>query len=181
MASKGTPLDRLPAWDSDSGMLHVIVDTPKGSPIKFKHDAERAVYTISHVLSPGLVFPFDFGSIPSTAADDGDPLDALVLLEAPTFSGCLVPVRLLGALEAKQTVEGKTSRNDRLIGAAEESRLYRGWKDMDDVPEKVLDEIEHFFVSYNEARGRKFRVIRRVAAAAAKRLVAAGEKRFERT
>jgi inorganic pyrophosphatase len=180
MSEEKPPLDRLPAWDAESGMLQVIVDTTKGSPIKFKHDAKKNVYRVAHVLSAGLVFPFDFGSIPSTAADDGDPLDALILLEAPTFPGCLVPVRLLGALEAKQTTKGKTERNDRLIGAAAESRVYRDWKDMDDVPEKVLDEIEHFFVSYNEARGRKFRVTRRVGAAAAKRLVAAGEKRFER-
>src|SRR5258708_7739438 len=74
---------RLPAWDSDSGMLHVLVDTPKGSRIKYKLDPKKDCYTISHIMAPGAVFPFDFGSIPSTSADDGDPLDVLILLEEP--------------------------------------------------------------------------------------------------
>ena len=91
----------LPAWDSESGLLHVIVDTPKGSPTKFKHDAKKDMFTISHVLPPGAAFPFDFGSIPSTAAEDGDPLDVLVLLENPTFPGCLTLVRIVGVLDPK--------------------------------------------------------------------------------
>lgn len=168
----------LPAWDSSSGMLHVLVDTPKNSPIKFKYDREKSCYTIAHVLPPGAVFPFDFGSIPSTLADDGDPLDVLILMEAPSFAGCLVPVRLLGAIEAKQTTEGKTSRNDRLIGAAGPSRAYRDAKGIDSIPDHLLREIEHFFVSYNEERGREFRVLRRVGRDRARRLVEAGERRF---
>ena len=68
MASK-----QLPAWDSESGLLHVIVDTPKGSPTKFKHDPKKNMFKIAHVLPPGAAFPFDFGSIPSTAAEDGIP------------------------------------------------------------------------------------------------------------
>jgi len=172
------PIHRLPAWDSETGSLHVIVDTPKGSVIKYKLDLKKNCYTISHILSPGAAFPFDFGSIPSTSADDGDPVDVLVLMEEPSFPGCLVPVRLVGALEAKQTVEGKTGRNDRLIGAAVESRAFRECRDIGDVPKHLLEEIEHFFVSYNEERGRKFRVLRRVGAAAANRLVRAGERRF---
>src|SRR5215470_15821316 len=69
----------LPAWDTSTGLLHVVVDTPKGSPIKFKVDQKKNCYTISHILPPGSVFPFDFGSIPSTLAEDGDPLDVLIL------------------------------------------------------------------------------------------------------
>lgn len=168
----------LPAWDSSSGMLHVLVDTPKNSPIKFKYDREKSCYTIAHVLPPGTVFPFDFGSIPGTLADDGDPLDVLVLMEAPSFAGCLIPVRLLGAIEAEQTTEGETSRNDRLIGAAERSRTYREAKGLDSIPDHLLCEIEHFFISYNEERGRKFRVLRRVGRDRARRLVEAGERRF---
>jgi len=173
------PFD-LPAWDSASGMLHVLVDTPKGSPIKFKYDAEKRCYTISHILPPGTTFPFDFGSIPSTLADDGDPLDVLVLMEEPSFPGCLVPVRLIGVLEAEQTQEGRTDRNDRLIGAAGKSRTYRGLEAIEDVPDHLLREIEHFFVSYNEERGRKFEVLGRSGADRAARLVDAGHRRFRR-
>ena len=161
-----------------SKLLQVVVDTPKGSPIKFKYDTENRAYTISHVLTPGMVFPFDFGSVPRTLAADGDPLDALVLLEAPTFAGCVVPVRLIGVLEANQTQKGRTMRNDRLIGVAEESRTYRGIRRLADVPDRLLASIEHFFVSYNEARGRRFRVLGRFGPPRARRLVREGERRF---
>jgi inorganic pyrophosphatase len=172
------PLLTLPARDSSTGFLHVLVDTPKGSPIKFKYDLEKSCYTISHVLPSGTVFPFDFGSIPSTSADDGDPLDALILLEEPSFPGCLVPVRLIGVLEAKQTQKGKTDRNDRLIGVAVKSRAYRELTELKEVPRHLLKEIEHFFVSYNKERGRAFKVLGRFGKARAERLVRAGERRF---
>ena len=182
MARKAAPnsLSELPAWDSASGFLHVLVDTPKGRAIKFKFDLKKGCYTIAHVLPPGAVFPFDFGSIPSTRADDGDPLDVLVLLEEPTFPGCLVPVRLIGVLEAEQTHESKTERNDRLIGVAVESRTYRQLDDLQDVPGHMLKEIEHFFVSYNEERGRTFEVLRRSGRKRAESLVREGERRFGR-
>ena len=170
--------ESLPTWGK-AGTLNVLVDTPRGSAVKFKLDPEKNVYTVSHFLTRGAVFPFDFGSIPSTSADDGDPLDLLVLAEAPTFPGCLVPVRLVGGLEARQTQEGKSMRNDRLLGVAAESRAYSEIRSMRDVPKRLLDEIEHFFVSYNEARGRRFRVLRRVGPEAAKRLVKASQRRFE--
>ena len=174
-----SPID-VPAWDRESGLLHVAVDTVRGSPIKFKFDTSKRCYTIAHVLPPGTVFPFDFGSIPGTLAEDGDPLDVLILIEHPTFTGCLVPVRLIGVLEAKQTQEGKTNRNDRLIGVAEKSRLYRVAKSFRDLPGKLVEEIEHFFVSYNEERGRKFVVVRRSGSRRAASLVKAGEERFRR-
>src|SRR5262245_3457427 len=120
-------LAELSARDA-SGLFHVVVDTPGRSRHKFKYDLEKNCYTISHLLPPGFVFPFDFGSIPSTLAEDGDPLDLLVLVEEPTFPGCLMTVRLIAALEAEQTQKGETSRNDRLIGVADKSRVYGGWK-----------------------------------------------------
>ena len=168
----------MKARDSSSKLLEVVVDTPKGSPIKFKYDVAKRRYTIAHVLPPGMVFPFDFGSVPRTLADDGDPLDALVLLETPTFAGCLVPVRLVGVLRAKQTQKGKTMRNDRLIGVAAESRTYREIRRLDDVADHLLRSIEHFFVSYNEQRGRRFRVTGRFGPSQARRIVREGERRF---
>jgi inorganic pyrophosphatase len=164
--------------DSSSKLLHVVVDTPKGSPIKFKYDVANRSYTIAHVLPPGMVFPFDFGSGPQPRADDGAPLDALPLLEAPTFAGCLVPVRLVGVLQATQTQKGRTMRNDRLIGVAEESRTYREIRRLNDLPDDLRRSIEHFFVAYNEERGRRFRVTGRFGPTRARRLVQAGERRF---
>ncbi len=178
--ARSNPLSELPPWDASSGNLHVVVDTPKGSAIKFKFELEKGCYTIAHILPPGAVFPFDFGSIPSTAAADGDPLDVLILMEEPSFAGCLVPVRLIGVLEAKQTQEGKTNRNDRLIGVAAESRAYRDLLAIQDVPKHLLEEIEHFFVSYNKERGRAFKILGRSGPTRAARLVRAAERQFQK-
>src|SRR5207237_6382948 len=116
----------------------------------------------------------------STRGEDGDPLDLLVLMEQPAFAGCLVPVRLIGVLEAEQSEDGEASRNDRLIGAADESRKYGDLKKLGDVEPHLLHEIEHFFVSYNQERGRKFEVTGRGGRQKARRLVQAAEKRFRR-
>ena len=169
---------QIPAWDRDSGHLNVVVDTPKGSAIKFKYDSSHQMYKISHLLPPGTVFPFDFGSIPSTLAEDGDPLDVLILMEEGSFAGCLVQVRLVGVLEAKQTQEDKTQRNDRLIGVAVASRVYETIRTLDDLPVRRLTEIEHYFVSYNQERGRKFRLLGRFGPARARALIQKGEKRY---
>ena len=168
----------LPARDRETGLVHVLVDTPKGSPIKFKYEPSKGCYTISHILPAATVFPFDFGSIPSTAAEDGDPVDVLLLLDWPTFAGCLVPTRLVGVLEAEQTQQGETFRNDRLIGVAAESRAYGDVRKLSDLPGKLLDELEHFFVSYNEQRDRVFRVLARSGQRRAANLLEAGERRF---
>ena len=156
----------------------MIVDTVKGSRIKFKYDSEKRCYKASYLFPAGTFFPYDFGSIPSTLAGDGDPLDVLILMEEPSFPGCLVPVRLIGVIEAKQTQEGETNRNDRLIGVAEVSRTYREVRTLQDLPQRLLTELERFFVFYNEDRGRVFKVLGRYGPARAARLVGAGEKRF---
>jgi len=168
----------LPARDRATGLVHVVVDTPRGSPVKFKYDMAKGCYTIAHILPAGAAFPFDFGSIPGTAAQDGDPVDVLILIEWPTFAGCVVPVRLIGALEAEQTQEKETFRNDRLIGVAEKSRAYADVSRLADLPGRLLSEIERFFVSYNEERGRDFRVLARLSPERSQRLVSDGEKRF---
>jgi inorganic pyrophosphatase len=177
-SSGSSTLFELPAWDSATGMLHVIVDTVKGSRLKFKYDSAKRCYTASYLFPAGTFFPFDFGSIPSTLAADGDPLDVLILMEEPSFPGCLVPVRPIGVLEAQQTQEGKTNRNDRLVGVAEVSRTYREIRTFKDLPSRLLTEVERFFVFYNEDRGRIFKVLGRFGPDRAARLVGAGEKRF---
>ena len=169
-------MTQLTPWDA-SGNLQVVIDTTGGGRTKFKFDVAKVVYTPAYILPPGLEFPFDFGSIPQTVADDGDPLDVLVLSEEPTFVGCLVPVRPLGVLEARQTQRGKSFRNDRIIGASTESRTYADFETIADIRD-LIDRIERFFVFYNEARGRKFEVRARRGPESARRLVEAGERRF---
>ena len=91
-------LHKLRPFDRKSGNLNVIIDTPKGSRNKYSFDFKFSVYKLKSVLPHGAVFPFDFGSIPGTIADDGDPLDVLVLMDEPVFIGCLVEARLLGVI-----------------------------------------------------------------------------------
>src|SRR5687767_12947512 len=98
-------------------MINVIIEAPRGSRVKYKYEPGTGRLGMSKVLPPGLVFPFNFGSVPSTCAPDGDPIDMVVILDEPLFPGCVVTVRLLGVIEAKQTQDGRTHRNDRLIGA----------------------------------------------------------------
>ena len=111
------------------------------------------------LLPEGMVFPFDFGFIPSTLGDDGDPLDIMVLMDAPAHAGCLIDVRIIGIIEAKQTEDGKTERNDRLLGVTVHSYDHEDLKSMDDVSKTLLDQVEEFFVSYNKQRGKKFKII----------------------
>ena len=150
-------LKKLPPFDPKSDCVNVVIDTPKGCRNKFAYDNKRKTYTLSAVLPQGTVFPFDFGSIAGTIAEDGDPLDALVLMDEPAFVGCLVESRVIGVIEANQTEDGKTERNDRIIAVAAESHTHRDIKSLADLSHTLLNEIEHFFVSYNQERGKKFK------------------------
>ena len=165
------PAADLPAFDPETGTLNAIVETPKGRRNKFKFDERRCLFVLGKVLPAGAVFPFDFGFIPSTRGGDGDPLDVLVLMDEPAFPGCLVPARLVGVIEAEQTEEGETVRNDRLLAVAEESNAHREVRSIGQISASLLDEIEHFFVSYQAIEGHVFRPTGRYGPDRAKRLV----------
>jgi len=170
-------LRKLKPFDRKSSKLNVVIDTPKGCRNKYAFDFEINAYKLKTVLPHGAVFPFDFGSIPGTVAADGDPLDVLVLMDEPAFVGCLVKVRLLGVIEAEQTENGKTERNDRLISVAAESHTHASLKSLRKMDSTLIREIEHFFVSYNEVRGKKFQPKGRKGPATAKRLIEKQTKR----
>lgn len=153
-----TPLlHQLPARQSGSGLVNVVVDTPKGSRNKYKYDEVQGLWRLSKILPLGSSFPFDFGFIPSTRGEDGDPLDALVLVDEPTFPGCILPTRLIGVIEAEQTEKGKTVRNDRLIAVVETPYNPPPFQALDELSGQWLTEVEHFFVAYNHMEGREFR------------------------
>lgn len=151
-------ISSLPPFDEESGDLNVVIETPQGSRNKFKFDEEQDLFKLSGVLPTGAAFPFDFGFIPSTLGGDGDALDVLLLMDSPTFVGCLVTCRLIGVIEAEQTEDGEVMRNDRLIAVATHSRTHEDVKSIDDLSRNLIDEIEHFFVSYNQIKGKSFRV-----------------------
>lgn len=170
-------LEKLPPFDRESGDLNVVIETPKGCRNKYAFDPDVKAYRLKGVLPKGAVFPFDFGSIPGTKADDGDPLDVLLLMDEPAFTGCLVQARLLGVIEAEQTGKGETERNDRLIAVAAKSHTHATLKKISDLNPTLIDEIEHFFVSYNEARDREFKPIGRKGPKVAAALIDKCKKR----
>ena len=149
-------LDRLFPFDDE--LLIVVIETPKGSPNKLAFEPRYGAFMLKGVLPAGAVFPFDFGFVPSTRADDGDPLDVLVLMDAPVFPGCVVPSRVIGVIEAEQTEDGRTERNDRVLAVADNSAAHRSIRDLGDVSQDLIAQIEHFFKSYNEAKGKRFEV-----------------------
>ncbi len=174
----GAKLNELEAFH-DEDELNVIIETPKDSRNKFNYDEATGLFKLGGVLPSGASFPFDFGFVPSTLGGDGDPLDVLVLMDEPAFAGCLVRVRLIGVVVAEQTErDGETTRNDRLIGVAAESRLHKGVRTLKGLGPALLDEIEHFFVSYNDFKGKRFKPLGRFGPRKAAELVAEGMKEF---
>src|SRR3954468_12018870 len=160
MARKSSPsrkrLDRLAPFEDEC--LNVVIETPKGSPNKLTFEPRYEAFVLKGVLPAGAVFPFDFGFVPSTRADDGDPLDVLVLMDAPVFPGCVVPSRLIGVIEADQTEDGETEKNDRLLAVATNSATHRSIRKLSDLSQDLIEQIEHFFVSYNAMKGKRFEV-----------------------
>lgn len=174
------PFEKLSIFDEETGDLNLIVETPKGSRNKYAFDEKTGLFKLKGVLPLGASFPFDFGFVPNTLGGDGDPLDVLILMDDAGFPGCLAPARLIGVIEAEQTEDGKTERNDRLIAVAANSRAHKNIKSINDLSEVLVGEIEYFFVSYNRAKGKEFRPLGRFGAVKAKRLVEAGEKLYRK-
>ena len=170
----------IPTRDEQSGLVNVVIDTPRGSRNKYKVDEKLDVLKLSRILPEGHAFPFDFGSIPHTRAEDGDALDVMVLMEEPTFAGCLLQVRLIGVLTGRQTEKGKTIRNDRLVGVAETSVNKPAVRSIADVNPVRIAQLQHFFVSYNLAHGRRYKPGKPQGPRAAERRLAAAMRRFSK-
>jgi len=133
--------DRLPTFDDK--FIRVVIETPRGAAAKFSYDADQGFFAYAHPLPAGISYPFDWGFIPSTLGEDGDPLDGLVIHQAASSPGIVIRCSLLGALTVEQTEKGETVRNDRYILCpqkqdAEDAEVARG------VPKELRDEIEQF-------------------------------------
>src|SRR6202163_4670396 len=147
-----------PQLETKKRICRAIIETPKGCRNKFDYDPDSGLFKLGGLLPEGMMFPFDFGFIPSTLGEDGDPLDIMVLMDAPAHVGCLIEVRIIGIIMAEQTQEGKTETNDRLLGVAVHSYDHEDLESIGDVSKTLLDQVEEFFVSYNKQRGKKFKV-----------------------
>src|SRR3979409_773229 len=143
--------------DAKKSTCRAIIETPKGCRNKFDYDPESNLFMLGGLLPEGMMFPFDFGFIPSTLGEDGDPLDILVLLDAPAHVGCLIEGSVIGVIKAEQMEDGKTESNDRLLGVAVHSYDHEDLESINDVSKTLLDQVEEFFGSYNKQRGKKIK------------------------
>jgi inorganic pyrophosphatase len=135
-----------------------IIETPKNRRNKFDYEPESNLFKLGGLLPEGMMFPFDFGFIPSTLGQDGDPLDVMVLMDEPAHVGCLLDVRIIGVIEAEQTEDGKTESNARLLAVAVHSYSHENIKSIKEVQPSLIEQVEQFFISYNKLRGKKFKV-----------------------
>jgi inorganic pyrophosphatase len=103
------PLDR-----GNGKIVQVVIETPKGSRNKYAFDEQKRIFTLKRVLPAGMAFPYDFGFVPSTLADDGDPVDVLVVMDEPAFPGCLVKCRIIGIIEGEQGEKNMTNATTEL-------------------------------------------------------------------
>jgi inorganic pyrophosphatase len=164
-------LSHLPPLGQDKDLLAVI-ETPKGSPNKYKYEETYGGFRLNTVMPKGSIWPYDFGFIPSTVGEDGDPLDVLILMDEPAPLGCLVSIRLVGAIEAKQREkDGNWERNDRLLAISTQSLTHVDIHDVDDLGSALLDEIEQFFANYTSQRCKTFKPIGRIGAKKARKIV----------
>jgi len=177
---RGRSLGQLNAIGEDDDVIAVI-ETPRDTRTKLAYDEKTEAFVVKKVLPEGMSFPFDFGFIPSTLADDGDPLDVLVLMDEAVPTGTVVPLRLIGVIEARQTeADGQRDENDRLVAVASACELFREVKKLADLPETVVKQIEHFFVTYNQEEGRRFKPTGRHGRKRANALLKNGMRRYRR-
>jgi inorganic pyrophosphatase len=148
-----------PIDEADKQLLRVVIETPKGSRNKFAFNAQQHVFELKKVLPAGMTFPYDFGFIPSTLAEDGDPVDVLVLMDEPAFPGCVLSCRPVGVIEGEQKDKKGKERNDRIIAVEKDAHTFTDVKTIDDMGKKFEQELEEFFVNYHKLSGKEYRVL----------------------
>lgn len=143
------PWHDLPPGPNAPDQLTVVVEIPRGSRNKYELDKKTGMFKLDRVLYSAVHYPGDYGFFPQTYAEDDDPLDALVMLTVPTFPGCTVTVRPIGIF----VMSDKGEMDEKILCVPERDPLYAGYRDLTDVPEHFLKEVEHFFSIYKDLEG----------------------------
>ncbi len=174
-------LTELPCRDASSGDFRVVIETPRRSRNKYRYEPECGTLLLASMLPEGMSFPYDFGFIPSTLADDGDPLDVLVLMDEPSIPLAIIRARLIGAIRAEQKERGGGwKENDRLVAVACHAHSHSDETSLKSLKPHLIDEIIEFFREYNRQHGKQFRSTGLSGPRRAGKIVESGERRFRR-
>jgi len=166
--------NKIPAGTHIPDRVNAIIEIPKGRRSKFEVDKATGLMRLDRYLYSSSHYPGDYGFIPQTIAEDKDPLDILVMVNEPTFSGCLIQARVVGLF--KMTDRG--ANDYKLLGVPDSDPLFDQMRDLDDVPKHFLREVEHFFATYKQLEGVDIRTEGWASAAAAWEEVRASVERF---
>lgn len=150
---------KLPAR-AGGELIHAVIETPRGSRVKFKYEPSLRAFMFSRTLTLGLAYPYDWGFVPSTMGEDGDPVDVMVLHEAKTAPGIVIRCRPIGVLEVLQK-EGrkKEKRNDRIFAVPDEQGHKPLWNAVAEVPSSLRLELEGFFVATAALQDKRLRFV----------------------
>lgn len=155
-----TNYDAIPTYvpDEPHHLVNAVIETPGQTRHKYAFEPKYGIMMLKLTLAEGLAWPYDYGFIPQTLADDGDPTDVLVINDAPTFPGCLLETRIIGAILV--TKDGVV--NDRIVGCPKRQSGVTlktdGFDKLDDLPKDMLEGIERFLVEYSEVEGHKIKL-----------------------
>jgi inorganic pyrophosphatase len=156
------------------GCVDVVIETPKGSAQKYDYDPDSHFFKLKKILPSGMVFPYDFGFIPHTKGEDGDPLDVIVISEFNSFPGILIKCRIIGGIKAEQSdskSKKKLIRNDRFLAIPKCSNIFEDVKNMTDLPKNIMNQLEQFFVDYNKLEGKEFKALKQMDAKEAAKFI----------
>jgi inorganic pyrophosphatase len=151
-------LSKLPTW-ADETHVYAVVETPKGSKVKLEYDSKLRVFTLAKPLFAGLTYPYDWGFVPSTKAEDGDPLDVLIIHDAATYPGLVLRCTPIGILEVLQSHKGKMERNDRVFVLPDRSPFEGELQDIRHLPRRAVEELERFFEATNALENKKLKFL----------------------
>jgi inorganic pyrophosphatase len=149
---------KLPTW-ADKALIHAVVETPRGSHCKLEFDNKLRAFTLAKPLLVGLTYPYDWGFIPSTKAEDGDPLDVLVIHDAATYPGLVLRCKPIGVLEVLQSTDGSEERNDRIFAVPERSPFEGELQDVRRLPARAIKELEKFFEATNALEDKQLKFL----------------------
>jgi len=166
----------LPIGSNAPDRVNAVVEVPGGQANKYEYDKRLKAFRLDRPLYASVHYPGDYGFIPSTRASDGDPLDILILLQNPTFAGCVIEVRPIGVL---QMLDQKVP-DQKILAVAFSSPIHKSVRKLADLDPHILREIEHFFSVYKELEGKQTQVAGWLGAARARRLIQESRKRFRK-